>query len=132
LGCEDAEISIVIVDDEEIACLNRQYFQRQGPTNVISFPMQGGETAKIQPQILGDVVISADTAQRHASAAGIETGEEILFLLIHGILHLVGYDHEGPTAERWEMETKETEIFGQLTRRAPKRAIFPSSKFQKF
>jgi len=121
----------VIVDDEEITRLNRQYFQRQGPTNVISFPMQGGKTEKIQPQILGDVVISADTARRHASAAGIKTEEELLFLLVHGLLHLIGYDHEGLAAERRDMEAKEAEIFGQLVRRAPKREIFPRSKPQK-
>jgi probable rRNA maturation factor len=131
LGCKDAEISIVIVDDEEITRLNRQYFQRQGPTNVISFPMQGGRTEKIQPQILGDVVISADTARRHAFAAGIKTEEELLFLLVHGLLHLVGYDHEGLAAERRDMETKEAEIFGQLVRWGPKREIFPRSKPQK-
>jgi probable rRNA maturation factor len=120
LGCEDAEISIVIVDDEEITRLNRLYFQRQGPTNVISFPMQGGKTEEIQPQILGDVVISADTARRQASAAGIETEEEILFLLVHGILHLVGYDHEGPAAERREMEAKERGVFRELVKRSRK------------
>jgi probable rRNA maturation factor len=131
LGCKNAEISIVIVDDEEITRLNRQYFQRQGATNVISFPMQGGKTRRIQPQILGDVVISADTAKRHASAAGIKTGEELLFLLVHGILHLVGYDHEDFAAERRDMEAKEAEIFEQLVRRASKREISPRSKFQK-
>ena len=118
----------MIVDDEEITRLNRQYFQRQGATNVISFPMQGGKTEKIQPQILGDVVISADTARRHASAAGIKTAEELLFLLVHGILHLVGYDHEGLAAERRDMEGKEVEIFGQLVRRASKREISPRSE----
>jgi probable rRNA maturation factor len=128
LGCKDAEIRIVIVDDEEFTRLNRQYFQRPGPTNVISFPMQGGRTEKIQPQILGDVVISADTARRQASAAGIKTAEELLFLLVHGILHLVGYDHEGLAAERRDMEAKEVEIFGQLVRRASKREISPRSK----
>lgn len=63
---------------------------------------------------MGDVVISADTAARHARAAGVRTGDEILFLLVHGVLHLVGYDHEGPAAERREMEAKEREIFGGL------------------
>jgi probable rRNA maturation factor len=128
LGCKDAEISIVIINDEEITRLNRHYFQRQGPTNVISFPMQERKKEKIQPQVLGDVVISADTAKRHASAARIKTEEEIIFLLVHGILHLVGYDHEGPAAERREMEAKEAEIFVQLVRRAPKKNISPGPK----
>jgi probable rRNA maturation factor len=117
LGCKDAEVSIVIVDDAEIIRLNRRYFRRQGPTNVISFPQQEGKPGNLQNPLLGDVVISADTAARHARAAGIRTGDEILFLLVHGVLHLVGYDHEGPAAERREMEVKEREIFGRMTNR---------------
>jgi probable rRNA maturation factor len=114
LGCEDAELSVVIVDDAAIAALNRRYFRRRGPTNVISFPQEEGKAGNLRPVLLGDVVISADTAERHARAAGIRTGEEILFLLVHGVLHLAGYDHEGPAAERREMEAKEREIFRGL------------------
>ena len=120
MGCEEHEVSIVIVDDEEITRLNRQYFHRNRPTNVISFPMAAGECGAINPQILGDVVISAETAKRQAAAVGGETGEEILFLMIHAILHLVGYDHEGSPAERRKMEAKEQELFSFL--------IHPSSR----
>jgi probable rRNA maturation factor len=60
------------------------------------------------------VVISADTAARHARAAGIRTEDEVVFLLVHGVLHLLGYDHEGPAAERRTMEAKEKEIFRGL------------------
>ncbi len=122
MGCEDSEISIVIADDEEITLLNRQYFQRQGPTNVISFPMEAEKSESGQPRMLGEVVISADTAKRHAAAAGIPTEEEIFFLLVHGALHLVGYDHEGPAGERKKMEAKEKEIFGELMRHLKKGA----------
>jgi len=104
----------VIADDAEIARLNRTYFGRTGPTNVISFPLQEGKPGEVSAPLLGDVVISADTAARHARVAGIRAEEEILFLLVHGVLHLVGYDHEGPAAKRREMETKEREIFGKL------------------
>jgi len=114
LGCEEAEVSLVVVDDPAIAALNRRYFRRRGPTNVISFPLQEGKREESQPFLLGDVVISADTAERHARAAGIPTGEEILFLLVHGILHLTGYNHEGPVGQRREMEAKEKEIFRGL------------------
>jgi len=118
LGCKDSELSLVIVDDAEIARLNRRYFRRPGPTNVISFPLQEGKPGDLRAPLLGDVVISADTAARHARAAGIRTEDEILFLLVHGVLHLVGYDHEGPAAERREMEAKEKEIFGALGERS--------------
>jgi len=114
LGCEEAEVSVVIVDDGAITALNRRYFRRRGPTNVISFPLREGKAEGPTPFLLGDVVISADTAERHARAAGIRTGEEILFLLVHGILHLAGFDHEGPATQRREMEAKEIEIFKGL------------------
>jgi probable rRNA maturation factor len=120
LACEEHEVSIVIVDDEEITRLNRQYFHRNRPTNVISFPMAAGEHGAINPQILGDVVISAEAARSQAGAGGGETEEEILFLLGHGILHLVGYDHEGSPAERRKMEAKEQELFSFL--------VHPSSR----
>ncbi len=64
--------------------------------------------------ILGDVVISADTAERQACAVGGETADEILFLMIHGILHLVGYDHVGDKEEREKMEAKEKELFAMV------------------
>jgi probable rRNA maturation factor len=125
LGCKDAEISIVVVDDAEITRLNRRYFRHQGPTNVISFPLQEGKPGNLQAPLLGDVVISADTAARHARAARIRTGDEILFLLVHGVLHLVGYDHEGPVAGRREMEAKEMEIFEALVKRLRRKVRGP-------
>jgi len=106
LGCEGQEVNIVIVDDVEITRLNRQYFHRHRPTNVISFPLAAGN-----PQILGDVVISAETAKRQSEAAGGETEEEILFLMIHGILHLLSYDHVGSRDGQRKMEEKERELF---------------------
>ena len=117
MGCPDGELSVVIVDDEEIRALNRDYLQRDRSTNVISFPMQEGEGAGIQPSVLGDVVISADTAARDAQEAGLPFESELYFLLLHGILHLCGYDHErGTEAEALRMEAKEREIFALLQR----------------
>jgi probable rRNA maturation factor len=112
---ESHELSIVLVDDEEITRLNRQYFHRNRPTNVISFPMAAGEAAGIQPKLLGDVVISAETAERHALEVQEKAEKEIFFLLIHGILHLAGYDHVDSTRERRKMEEKERELFSIIT-----------------
>ena len=109
-------MSIVLVDDEEVTRLNRQYFHRRRPTNVIAFPMAAGNPAAIHAEILGDVVISAETAKRKAMAVGGEAEEEVLFLMIHGLLHLVGYDHEGSAGERRKMEAKEQELFSSLIR----------------
>jgi len=114
LGCDQSEVSIVIVNDEEITRLNRQYLQRNRPTNVIAFPMASGDPAAFHPHLLGDVVISAETAKRQSEAVGGKTEEEIFFLMIHGILHLLAYDHEGPPAERRKMEAKEKELFSFL------------------
>jgi probable rRNA maturation factor len=117
-------VNFLLVDDEEITLFNRQYFQRNRPTNVISFPMGPESPAPAREQILGDVVISAETAERHASAVGETAEEEIFFLMIHGVLHLVGYAHEGGKAERREMEAKEKELFlliARARRRTPVR-----------
>ena len=115
LECPDAVLSILIVDDARIQELNRDYLQRDKPTNVISFSMQEGESLAQQPLILGDVVISADTAARDAAEADCTFESELCFLLLHGILHLCGYDHERGTAEQAEiMEAKEKEIFALI------------------
>lgn len=106
---------MVIVDDAEIRVLNRDYLQRDRSTNVISFSMQEGEDAGIQANVLGDVVISADTAARDAQEAGQPFESELYFLLLHGILHLCGYDHErGTEEEARRMEEKEREVFAPL------------------
>jgi probable rRNA maturation factor len=106
LGYEYEELSILIVDDREMALYNQEYLNREGPTNVIAFPMQEGEFAHVTPFLLGDVVISLDTAGREAEDMGIGMDERLDELLVHGILHLVGYDHEKSEAEARRMETK--------------------------
>jgi probable rRNA maturation factor len=94
LDCPDGELSILIVDDPQIAELNKEYLNRTGPTNVIAFPMQEGQFSDINPNLLGDVVISMDTAEKEAETAGLTLENRFNDLLIHGILHLFGYDHE--------------------------------------
>jgi len=110
LGCPDAQLSILLVDDPQITVLNRQYLDRTGPTNVIAFPMQEGPFSDITPDLLGDVVISVETSDREALGANISSEERFLELLIHGILHLLGYDHETDEAEAVKMEEKTREL----------------------
>jgi pyridoxine 5-phosphate synthase len=93
---------------------NRRYLGRQGPTNVLAFPMQEGLFSEIKPFLRGDVVISTETAGREALEAGITTVERIQFLLIHGLLHLFGYDHEGSELKARQMETKSEEIMTRI------------------
>ena len=114
-GCPDAHLSILIVDDAMIQEVNRDYLGKDRPTNVISFAMQEGEGGGVQPDLLGDVVISAETAARDACEAKSTFESELYFLLLHGILHLLGYDHErGTKAEAKRMEDREREVFAQI------------------
>ncbi len=110
LGYPEAQLSILIVDDDQIATLNLTYLSHAGPTNVISFPMQEGRYTDITPDLLGDVVISADTAHREAVDAGMAMTTRFNQLLIHGILHLVGYDHVNSKAAAAVMEQKSNEL----------------------
>ena len=110
LDCPDAELSILFVDDQQIAKLNREFLHRQGPTNVIAFPMQEGQFPEIAPNLLGDVVISVETAQREAQNAGLSMEQRLYQLLIHGILHLLGYDHVTSKSEAHSMENKASEL----------------------
>lgn len=114
-GCPDAELSILIVGDRRIRQINRDYLQRDKATNVISFAQQEGEEIGSSTLLLGDVVISAETAARDAAEAGLPLASELYFLLLHGILHLLGYDHErSGAAEAARMEGREEEIFALL------------------
>ncbi len=113
-------MSILILDNEGIRRINRDYLQRDRPTNVISFAMQEGQGAGVQPYLLGDVVISAERAAADAAAAEIPFEHELWFLLVHGILHLLGYDHErGTVKQAVEMEKREREIFSRLIEELP-------------
>ena len=110
LGSPEGELSILVVDDSEIKTLNKNYLNRSGPTNVIAFPMQEGDFSDLNPQLLGDVVISSETAGREAFHAGITTEERLAQLLVHGILHLFGFDHDKNEKEAHQMEKKSNEL----------------------
>lgn len=108
-------MSILVTDDPGIREINHAWLGKDRPTNVISFAMQEGEGAGIQADLLGDVVISVETAARDAAEAGVPVEHELYFLLLHGILHLLGYDHErGTAAEAHLMEAREQELFALI------------------
>ena len=106
LDCPDGEISILIVDDPQMEKLNWKYLNRNGPTNVIAFPMREGEFSHLSPQLLGDVVISTETAAKEAQNSGMSVEQRLKELLVHGILHLLGYDHETSEQDARKMEGK--------------------------
>lgn len=117
MGYPDSELSVVITGDLGIRRINRDYLGKDRPTNVISFAMSEGEFGDINPGMLGDVIISADTAAREAEEGGVSFWSRLCFLLLHGILHITGYDHErSGEDEARRMEAKEREIFELLER----------------
>jgi probable rRNA maturation factor len=114
-GSPTSELAVTVVGDREIRRLNRDYLGRDKVTNVISFPMNEGEFAGIHAGLLGDVVICAGTAEREAEAAGMRFWERLCALLLHGILHLTGYDHErSGEEEAARMEARERELMALL------------------
>ena len=115
LGCPEREVSLLFVDNEAISEINRQYLNRPGPTNVISFSQTEGDFGHINPLLLGDIVISAQRAVSDAQAGNLDVNDEIDFLVIHGLLHLLGYNHEGSDErEAVQMREMENEIFKKL------------------
>ena len=114
MDCPSGEISILIVDDPQIEKLNQQYLNRQGPTNVIAFAMREGEFSDLSPHLLGDVVISTDTAAREAQMAATSTEQRFNELLVHGILHLMGYDHETSAEDARVMEDRSKELMNLI------------------
>jgi probable rRNA maturation factor len=114
LGCkESATLSISLVNSAEIAELNYRYRGKEGPTNVLSFSQLEGEEIGPHHDLLGDVVICTDRAADDAGVLGYTEEEMVMYLLIHGILHLWGYDHGQPGEAAAMAERVET-IFQEL------------------
>lgn len=103
------ELSLVLTNDETISQLNRQYRQVDGPTDVLAFPSHEGEPFVLPSSArrhLGDVIISLETAERQASEQHHATMRELALLIVHGCLHLLGYDHAIPEDEKamWALQ----------------------------
>ena len=106
------EIGLVLTSDTKIRKLNREYRGKDKATDVLSFSMIEGEPTSIKHTLLGDVVISVDTMKRQAKKYDVYAYQEFLRLLIHGILHLFGYDHENVSKkEAIQMRTTEDRLY---------------------
>lgn len=112
LALERAELSVLLTDDRRIHALNLQHRAKDRPTDVLAFPLQ--DDGSTPGAWLGDVVISLDTAQRQADSRGRPLLAEVRFLLAHGLLHLIGYDHDTRPRKR-EMDA----MARRLVRSAP-------------
>lgn len=100
LGCADAELSVSLVDDAAIRELNREWRGRDRATDVLSFSLLEGEHDDRRGRLLGDVVISVETAARQARSRHRSLDDTLARLLVHGLLHVVGHDHELPHEAR--------------------------------
>ncbi len=109
-----AELSLALVGNREIQKLNSRYRKKNEPTDVLSFPI--GEGLPTRKKLLGDVVISVERAQWQAREGRRKLETEIETLLIHGILHLLGYDHEGSAKEARKMRRREKSVHLRLCR----------------
>jgi len=106
-----SEVGLVFVSEETIAELNKQWLGESGPTDVLSFPIDEvapfGRWLGSEPGVLGDIVLCPSYAARQAKAKGIDAQAEFELLVTHGMLHLVGFDHDEPDAEREMFELQE-------------------------
>jgi probable rRNA maturation factor len=115
LGIEDAEVTVCLVSDAEIARMNEAFRRKKGPTDVLSFPaakkrkplrITRGRHGSMQNKYLGDIAICPAMAQRNAKAYRRRPGNEIRILILHGVLHLLGYDHETDRGAMNRLEQK--------------------------
>ena len=129
----DAEVSLLFVDESAIAALNEQFLGREGPTDVLAFPIEdepfpggrwpdlggtgpGSDGEEEPPLLLGDVVVCPAVAARNAVDHGVSYEDEVALLIVHGLLHLLGMDHE-VEAEAARMERREQELLDRFYRR---------------
>ncbi len=108
LEMQGHELSLLLTGDEEMRQLNSTWRGKDKTTDVLSFSQQEGEGAQVQPNVLGDVVICLPQAQRQAERRKVGLWDEVIVLLVHGVLHLVGFEHVGVTpAEAGRMARKQ-------------------------
>lgn len=112
VGEAQSELSLDLVGDGRMRRLNRQYRKKDRTTDVLAFAMR--ESSSPVSALLGDVVISLPTARRQAKEGGRSLSEELAWLLVHGVLHLCGYDHERSTAEARRMKLREQRVLRTL------------------
>ncbi|MFN2427502.1 MAG: rRNA maturation RNase YbeY [Candidatus Binatia bacterium] len=116
LGRNDAELCVMLVDDERMRELNSQWRGKDSTTDVLSFSQLEGEEMNAQADMLGDVVVSVDVLRRQAADGGWTVEEELTRLVLHGVLHLLGFDHDNDDDAR-AMRAEEGRIVALLSAR---------------
>ena len=122
-----AELSVLLVDIDSMEQLHKRWMNEPGPTDVLAFPMDELQTGRHdedpgpQPELLGDVVLCPEVAQRQAAEAGHGVEDELHLLCAHGVLHLLGYDHGDADEERQMFEIQSRVLQTWARRRTPRR-----------
>lgn len=111
----NGELGLVFVNNRQIRGYNRDYRKHDAPTNVLAFPIQEGIGSGLHPECIGDVMISLETVQKEALLYERSMREHLLIILIHGLLHLLGYDHEGSASEAARMRRREKRLFQMIS-----------------
>ena len=133
-----AELSVLVVDVAAMSTLHKQWMDLDGPTDVMSFPMDSlddkpGLESEPGPALLGDVILCPEVAATQAAEAGHSAESELFLLTVHGVLHLLGYDHEEPEEER-EMFGLQDRLVNEWARahgRSPIRTPLPGTAGEK-
>lgn len=114
LGYSDEKVNIVILDNESISALNKKYLDKKGPTDVLAFSMkEGKEDFVTNNEVLGDIAVSAEMAKQRSNELEVDFQKELLLYIIHGVLHLIGYEDNKPSSKS-KMKEKEKELLSQL------------------
>jgi len=112
---DEGEVGLIFVNNRQIRKYNREYRHKDKPTDVLSFPMLEGVGGALHPQFLGDVMISLERVESDARLFGKSPPQQLLILLVHGILHLIGYDHERSPGEARRMRRREKYLLEKLS-----------------
>ena len=121
LKLPQAELSVLLCDDATIHALNRDYRKKNKPTDVLAFAMREGPDGHLAGDLLGDVIISLETATRQARERSAATRDEVMMLLAHGLLHLLGWDHQ-TDAEDQRMRAETDRMLAVIRRAAAAKA----------
>lgn len=121
LQLDKAEVSFVLTDDERIHQLNKTYRGKDRPTDVLAFAMHEGEFGELAGHLLGDVIVSVPTARKQARAQRVDVLEEVTMLLAHGLLHLLGWDHDTDAKDR-RMRAETSRLCAAAQRPSPRTA----------
>jgi len=122
LQLDKAEVSIVLTNDEHIHQLNKIYRHKDRPTDVLAFAMHEGEFGALAGHVLGDVIVSVETARKQAHARRRPVLDEVTMLLAHGLLHLLGWDHRTDAEDR-RMRAETSRLCAAAAKPSPRRAV---------